>query len=167
MASWFDSKLGNSYENESIYYMKNNKTIWAVIGVIVVGFGLYEWKKGPAVPPGPQATYANATKNDIESYLPFPGAVTDKAFTMKGQARGTWYFEGSFPAAVLGQDGSVIWSGPVQADGEWMTEEFVPFTGQVSVPKEYTGPATVVMKKDNPSGEPANDASLSFPITIQ
>ncbi|MFM2414968.1 MAG: hypothetical protein RI911_661, partial [Candidatus Parcubacteria bacterium] len=28
------------------------------------------------------------------------------------------------------------------------------------------GPATLILKKDNPSGEPQNDASLSIPITV-
>ena len=31
----------------------------------------------------------------------------------------------------------------------------------------YTGAATLVLKRDNPSGLPENDASVVVPITIQ
>jgi hypothetical protein len=48
-----------------------------------------------------------------------------------------------------------------------MTEEFVPFKLQVRVPESYIGPATIILKKDNPSGEVQFDASISFPINIE
>ncbi|MBV9159311.1 MAG: hypothetical protein JO019_01805, partial [Candidatus Kaiserbacteria bacterium] len=42
----------------------------------------------------------------------------------------------------------------------------VTFTAQVSI-SGYKGPATLVLSKDNPSGLPQNDDSVSIPITIQ
>lgn len=115
-----------------------------------------------------QPTYTNATPNDIVVTLPFPGAVTGKSFTVLGKARGYWFFEASFPVRVLDKDGvqiGVALASPV--DGEWMTTEFVDFKAELAVPDTYLGPATLVLEKDNPSGDPERDASVSFPFTIE
>ncbi|TSC70444.1 MAG: hypothetical protein CEO12_378 [Parcubacteria group bacterium Gr01-1014_46] len=115
----------------------------------------------------PPITYTNATANLIVVDLPFPGAVTGKEFKVMGKARGTWYFEASFPVEVLDKNGKILFQGPAQAKDEWMTENFVPFEITVKVPQSYIGPATLVLRKDNPSGLPEHDASISFPITIE
>ncbi len=113
-------------------------------------------------------TYSNASADDIVVELPFPGAVVGKSFSLIGKARGPWYFEASFPAVVLDKDGTELWRGPVTAEGEWMTEEFVPFRADIVITNEnYIGPATIVIHKDNPSGLPERDASISFPIVIE
>ncbi len=112
-------------------------------------------------------TYKNSSKDLITVENPYPGAVTGKNFTVTGSARGTWYFEASFPIEVLDKNGKTIATGIAQAQGEWMTQNFVPFKSDIKIPASYTGPATLVLKKDNPSGMPENDASISFPINIE
>ncbi len=112
-------------------------------------------------------TYKNATSNNIVVDLPFPGAVVGKDFTITGKARGTWYFEASFPVKVLDKDGKVLFLGPAQAQTDWMTENFVSFKLPVKVSQSYIGSATIVLEKDNPSALPENDASISFPVTIE
>jgi hypothetical protein len=114
-----------------------------------------------------QPTYHNATSDQIRITQPAPGSVTGKTFTISGQARGTWYFEASFPVAVLDKDGKTLVTIPAQAKGDWMTTDFVPYSVQVTVPQSYIGPATIVLHKDNPSGLSENDASMSVPITIE
>lgn len=118
-------------------------------------------------PPAPTTAYANASSDVVVVELPFPGAVTGKTFSVIGEARGYWFFEASFPIEVRGADGALLTTVVAQAQSDWMTEDFVPFTAQVTVPESYMGPATVVLKKDNPSGLPKNDASVSFPITVE
>jgi hypothetical protein len=54
-----------------------------------------------------------------------------------------------------------------QAQGDWMTEEFVPYKADIKIPNAYTGKATILLKKDNPSGLVEKDASISFPFTIE
>ena len=115
----------------------------------------------------PPITYNNATADLIQIELPFPGAVTGKEFKVIGKARGYWFFEASFPIELLDKDGVKIAVGIAQAEGEWMTEEFVPFIADIKAPQSYIGRATLVLNKDNPSGLPENDASISFPITIE
>lgn len=120
----------------------------------------------------------NANKNTgndlIRIELPFPNAVTGKEFSVMGEARGLWFFEASFPIEVISSDGKVLATVVAQAQpdpetGEvnWMTENFVPFKADVKIPENYIGPATLILKKDNPSGLPENDASISFPINIE
>ncbi len=117
--------------------------------------------------PSEKITYTNATSDMITVELPFPGAVTGKEFSVLGKARGTWYFEASFPIIILDADGKVLASVPAQAESDWMTTEFVPFKAKITIPVSYIGKATVILKKDNPSGLPEKDASISFPITIE
>ncbi len=112
-------------------------------------------------------TYFNATANNIMVELPFPGAVTGKDFSVIGKARGNWFFEASFPIEVLDKEGSLLTTGIAQAEGEWMTMDFVPFRADIKAPQSYIGEATLVLKKDNASGLPEHDASISFPITIE
>lgn len=111
--------------------------------------------------------YVNASADLIKVDLPFPGAVTGKDFTVTGSARGTWFFEASFPIEVHDKNGALLTTGIAQAQSEWMTTNFVPFKAEIKAPESYIGPATLVLKKDNPSGEAKFDAQISFPITIE
>lgn len=123
----------------------------------------------PVAPHEPVAaiTYNNATADQITVELPFPGAVTGKEFTVIGKARGYWFFEASFPVELRTLDGNVLGGGVATAQGDWMTEEFVPFTAEMQTPSAFIGPAILILKRDNPSGEPQYDASISFPIIVE
>ncbi len=151
------------------------KTQYSVpIGILIIIAGMFFLLKPKAVlSPSPVVTstafttYVNATKDNIVVNLPFPGAVTGKEFSVIGKARGTWFFEASFPIELLDKDGKVLWAGPAQAQGVWMTEDFVPFRVDITVTQSYIGKATLILRKDNPSGDPVRDASISFPITVE
>jgi hypothetical protein len=114
-----------------------------------------------------EAKYVNASSGMIFVNLPFPGAVTGKKFTVVGKARGMWYFEAGFPIEVLDKDAKSIATGIGRAQGDWTTTEFVPFSTEITIPDSYQGEATLILKNDNPSGLPENEASVSFPITIE
>lgn len=112
-------------------------------------------------------TYKNATANTIVIDLPYPGAVIGKEFTVTGKARGTWFFEASFPIELIDSSGKSIVKVPAQAQGDQMTENFIPFRATIKVPETFIGKATLTLRKDNPSGMPERDASISLPITIE
>ncbi len=149
------------------------KTFYLILGVLVIGFLVWlgvSHKNTEVQEPvleTPEITYVNASSDMIVPELPFPGAVTGKEFSVIGTARGNWYFEASFPIEVLDKDGNTLVQSYATAQGEWMTTEFVPFKGEVKIPETYIGPATLVLHKDNASGEPDKDASISFPIVIE
>lgn len=117
--------------------------------------------------PAPDPTYVNASADMIRVTNPAPGAVTGKPITVMGEARGTWYFEASFPIEVRDNAGAVLATGHAEAKGDWMTESFVPFTATIAIPESYIGEAMLVLMNDNPSGMPENARSVSFPITIE
>lgn len=143
-----------------------------LLGAVILLGALYLFF-GPApveAPTGAEESgyvYENATSDLIQVELPFPGAVTGKSFSVIGKARGYWFFEASFPVVVLDKDGNELTTVIATAQDEWMTEDFVPFKADITVPESYIGPATLVLKKDNPSGDPERDASVSFPFTIE
>lgn len=144
------------------------KKIWAAVGllglIMVAGVALIVIP-APAEAPATiemQGTLSGRVVVDI----PAAGESVPKAFSVSGSVPGPWYFEASFPIEVRNQSGAVVGSGVAQADGEWMTENNVPFSATVTV-SSYSGPATLILKRDNPSDLPENDASVSVPIVVQ
>ena len=109
-------------------------------------------------------TYTNTSINNIVIDSPLPGAAVGKEFIVKGKARGPWFFEASFPIKLLDKNGTTLAVFVAQAKEDWMTENFVPFEVTIKVPQSYSGPLTLMLQKDNPSGLPENDASISFPL---
>ncbi|MBX4192280.1 Gmad2 immunoglobulin-like domain-containing protein [Candidatus Parcubacteria bacterium] len=87
--------------------------------------------------------------------------------TVQGKARGSWYFEASFPYELKDAEGHVLAQGPVEAQGDWMTAEYVPFTFIINyAPQPAGSKGTLVLHKDNPSGLPENENQLEIPITF-
>lgn len=106
------------------------------------------------------------TSENINISSPLPNTTVTRTIFVRGEARGTWYFEASFPLEVLDKNGNSVAVSYATAQGDWMTTELVPFEGTITV-QNYSGPATLVLRKDNPSGLPEYDDSVSFPIIIQ
>ena len=143
----------------------------AVVAALVlagVWFGTRRATPPPVtVPPVVEATYVNASADLVVVSSPLPGAAVPATVTVTGQARGTWYFEASFPLEVVAASGEQLVQMPVQAQGEWMTTNFVPFSAQVTLLGTYKGAAKIILHNDNPSGLPENEKSLTIPIVIQ
>ena len=129
-----------------------------------------------AVPAPVEAPTATTTPPVATSTLPLsarvvvtspkPNAEVGKTFVVSGNAPGNWFFEGSFPIKVVDSNNNFVGSGIAQAQGEWMTTEQVTFTSTITI-DGYSGPATVVLLRDNPSGMPENDDSVSVSVVIQ
>lgn len=100
---------------------------------------------------------------------PRPNQEIKSPLTIKGQARGNWFFEASFPVVLTDWDGKILAKGIATAKGEWMTKEFVPFeaTLKFSVEKNnYSNKGTLILRKDNPSGLSEHDDVLEIPVII-
>jgi len=93
-----------------------------------------------------------------------PGQLVSSPLVVTGQARGNWYFEASFPISIYDADGIELGVVVAQADGEWMTKEFVPFNAVLSFKKPATSVGTLVLYKNNPSGLSEYDTELRIPI---
>lgn len=98
---------------------------------------------------------------------PTPLATATSPLLLSGKARGTWFFEASFPVELRDSAGTVLASGIATATGEWMTEEFVPFTSTLTWATTTATSGVLVFKRDNPSGLPEHDKSLQVPVLLQ
>jgi len=94
---------------------------------------------------------------------PQPNSVVTSPLTLTGEAAG-WYFEASFPVKLLDGNGNLLAQGPATASGDWMTTDFVPFTATLTFATPATTTGTLVLEKDNPSGEPQYAQSVSIPV---
>jgi len=101
--------------------------------------------------------------------VPTVGAVVSTPVVVSGEARGYWFFEGSFTVELIDLDGNLLGQGVATAQGDWMTEEMVPFTGEVTLTSEQDmkfKPGVVVFKKANPSGLLENADSVSVRVIL-
>jgi len=87
--------------------------------------------------------------------------------TIHGKVAGTYFSEGVFPVLLIDSKGNEIARVQAQADGEWMTQDAVPFTAQLTFTTPTDPNAKLVFMKDNESGLPENDFSQSFAVTLQ
>lgn len=104
--------------------------------------------------------------NLIRVASPRPGEKIRSPLIVAGEARGNWYFEASFPIQLLDSNGRDVSLTPpyITALGEWMTEEFVPFSATLTFTLPQTSTGTLILIKDNPSGHPEFDDELRIPI---
>ncbi|MBI4948317.1 GerMN domain-containing protein [Candidatus Berkelbacteria bacterium] len=98
--------------------------------------------------------------NLVKVTSPRSSAKISSPVSITGEARGSWFFEASFPIKIVDEQGKVIGSGIATATSDWMTSNFVPFTANIS----FTAPATtygaIILERDNPSGLAINDDSV-------
>ena len=103
--------------------------------------------------------------NLIHVSYPKPNDKIVSPLVVTGEARGGWFFEGSFPVILTDWDGKIIAQGIAQAQGEWMTANFVPFTVSLDFTKpSYGTTGSLILKKDNPSDLRQFDDSIEIPV---
>ncbi len=95
---------------------------------------------------------------------PRPNQQISSPLKITGRARGTWFFEATFPIELLDESGKSLGTSVATAKREWMTEEFVPFTAELQFEKPSTKKGKLVIKNANPSGLPENEKVLSMPV---
>ena len=103
-------------------------------------------------------------KNEIIIESPRVNEVVGSPLVIKGEARGTWFFEGVFPVELLGKAGQTIKVVPATSSEPWMTEDFIPFEAVIEFDPTGQENGTLRLKKDNPSGLPENDMMIGFPV---
>lgn len=140
-----------------------------------------EQTSAPETSPTPTSnTLPTSYKDLIEIISPLPKSdITLNAPTttieVRGKARGSWFFEGTFPVELVSGTKNVglIAKGIASADGEWMTTEYVPFHATLTVHltndqilNASGSDGSLILKKDNPSGDPKNDDAFIIPISL-
>ncbi|MBI4101685.1 MAG: GerMN domain-containing protein [Candidatus Nealsonbacteria bacterium] len=103
----------------------------------------------------------------IKVFNPEPNEKIKTPLLISGEARGTWFFEASFPIELLDERGNSLAIVVAQAKDDWMTANFVPFEATLDFPPSLSGKGTLIFKKDNPSGLPEFDDEFSLPIVFE
>lgn len=150
--------------------------IYASAALLLMGAGCSPFQDRPPaepitvepiveVAPQVQDPHGPEAKADLITVsAPVPGSQIGNPLTVTGKARGPWYFEASFPVKLLDSNGTQLALKPAQAQGEWMTTDFVPFTVTLTYPTPATATGTLILMKDNPSGEAQFDDFLTIPV---
>jgi hypothetical protein len=113
--------------------------------------------------------------NELEKFdviriaKPRPGQIITSPFEVSGEARGSWFFEASFPVRLLDADGNNIALDPpyIMTGDEWMTKDFVSFRATLEFEMPQTDMGILVLEKDNPSGLPEHADEVRVPVRFR
>ena len=111
--------------------------------------------------------YREEAKDDlIRLSSPLKEQIVESPLMIKGEARGTWFFEGSFPIVLTDWDGKIIAETTAKAEGDWMTENYVPFSAELNFTPDtkVSNRGSLILRKDNPSGLAQNDNALEITV---
>jgi hypothetical protein len=140
--------------------MNNNWFMWVAL-VVLVGGALWFWQSG-----GSQVVpqVIGNDKIKVENFV--ENQQIASPLTVVGEARGPWYFEASFPVELKDGNGITIATAIADAQSDWMTTAWVPFSVTLTFSTPSTATGSLILHKDNPSGESINDDELILPVTF-
>lgn len=153
--------------------MKSRSILHSIL-ILSLGFSLIACSsQQPATPPPEPSPSAPSGKisaslpgtESLKITAPEAGAVVSAPLVVKGEAKGSWYFEASFPIRLVDEQGNELARATAQAQGDWMTDAYVRF--EATFDSFDSGTATagkLVFEKDNPSGLPENAESFEMPV---
>jgi hypothetical protein len=113
--------------------------------------------KGPLAP---YTVYTSLKGVKIRIVQPLSGAKVSSPLTIKGQVPGSWSFEGTFPVRLTNEELKLIKTGSAKLDGNWMTDDYVPFTATIEFDPAGSKTGMLNLQKSNPSDKPENADSV-------
>lgn len=111
----------------------------------------------------------STTSADLILETPLPLAKVTSPLEIRGTARGNWFFEATFPIVLTDWDGRIIAETLAYAEGDWMTEDFVPFKATIDFAPDKTlsDRGALILRKDNPSGIQENDKAHEITVFFE
>lgn len=100
----------------------------------------------------------------IKVNKPLPNKEVTSPLKIEGRARGYWFFEADAPVEILNKNFQKIGESYIKAEGEWMTEDFVPFSGSIEFDAPDDERGFLLFKRANPSDKPENDREYRIPV---
>lgn len=155
--------------------MKSSSLIVSALALVLLGAGCAPETPTTVTPtptstpsdglsPGTYKSVKGKTDAIRQVQLVPTGATVTSPLIVAGEAR-LWYFEGTFPVRLVDARGRTIVDSYASADGDWMTEDWVPFTAEVVFSAQPAGSTgKLILMKDNPSGLPENDDQVEIPV---
>lgn len=113
---------------------------------------------------------SDETKNDLADQIqvtsPQPNDLVNSPLEIQGQAVGYWFFEASFPVVLIDDSRNVIAQGYIETTEDWMTEDFVNFSGELEF-ETTANEGYLILKNDNPSGLPEKSKQIEIPVMFK
>lgn len=142
---------------------KLNYVPLVIIGILIILGGLGGWlfvSKDKNL-----GSYTSLKGEIVKVTAPRASQAITSPLAISGEVRGNWSFEANLPASLTDVDGNIIVEGFATLQGDWMTSDYVPFSGTLA----FTKPVTIkqgylVLKKDNPSGLASMDDAVKIPV---
>lgn len=150
-------------DNKKLGWIAGSILVLIVIAIAITAYFSYQ-NTNPVVTKPINNAGVTSTDDLIHVTAPLANVFVQSPLIVKGEARGNWYFEASFPVKIFDSTGKQLGVVVAQAQGDWITTNFVPFQATLNFEKPTTETGTVVFIKDNPSGLAANDASVVIPV---
>jgi len=143
------------------------KTLIVLVVLISLGIGGFFVYKNFFAPEGDTEEISPMVEEKLDLIKidhPRPNQAIESPLFIKGEARGFWFFEASFPVKLFNDNGFLLGVIPAQALGDWMTEDFVAFDATLPFAVPSTPKGRLVLEKDNPSGLSEHADELIIPI---
>jgi hypothetical protein len=114
-------------------------------------------------------TFAEDPNPGPEVVLDSPqyGDLVKSPLTIVGKAKGSWFFEAQMPVILKDDKGNILFQGPAQAQSDWMTTDYVPFSATLKFDPKNAQYGLLIINKDNPSGDTALDSSFAIPVRFK
>ncbi|MGE5425912.1 MAG: Gmad2 immunoglobulin-like domain-containing protein [Bacillota bacterium] len=112
-------------------------------------------------------TEPSKSVSEVELLDPLPGGSISSPYLIKGRARGSWFFEAVLPVELIDENGNSLVKAQGRAIGDWMTAGWVNFESRLEFNPGTAQRGEIIIKKDNPSGLPENDARVSYPVLFR
>ena len=119
------------------------------------------------IPPKCEFAECPGEKEGILVASPKANQKIKSPFKIEGQARGFWYFEAQFTAELYDAQQNFLGRAILTTKEDWMTENFVPFEGELTFKQPAASFGTLRFLSDNPSGLPENQKIFETPIQFE
>lgn len=112
----------------------------------------------------------------IRIFTPKENNPISSPLEVSGKARGSWFFEADFLVILTNWDGLIIAQAIAQAQGDWMTENFIPFSVTLNFENpvfpgadknHFSRRGFLILQKNNPSGLFQNDDLIEIPVLFK
>jgi len=140
--------------------------VLALVVFAVLGF-MFDWGSDHSMVP--QSSDDATTTSDMPTvFSPADGQTVASPIHVNGKVSGNWFFEGSFPVELIDANGDVIATSTAQTSGDWATTSVIDFSATLYYAKATTTErALIMLKNDDPSGDPARDRESFIQVILK
>ena len=109
----------------------------------------------------------NLLHDEIRITIPVFNQTLTSPFIIKGEAKGTWFFEGDFPIHLFTIDHHLITTAIASTEYDWMTESFIPFEATLSFDTPIDQNGYILIQNNNPSDNIQLNKMIRIPIRFK